>query len=51
MVLEWIARLSLRLGNCRRDLLDHVIVLNECHMKQLMSEYVRYTTRTGRILR
>ena len=30
------------IGNCRRDLLDHVIVLNERHMKRLMSEYVRY---------
>jgi hypothetical protein len=29
-------------GNCRRDLLDHVIVLNERHMKRLMKEYVRY---------
>ena len=29
-------------GNCRRDLLDHVIVVNERHLKRLMSEYVRY---------
>ena len=29
-------------GNCRRDLLDHVIVLNERHLKRLMTEYVRY---------
>ena len=29
-------------GKCRRDLLDHVIVLNECHLKRLMNEYVRY---------
>jgi transposase InsO family protein len=29
-------------GNCRRDLLDHVIILNERHLKRLMSEYVRY---------
>ena len=29
-------------GNCRRDLLDHVIVLNERHLKRLMGEYVRY---------
>jgi hypothetical protein len=29
-------------GNCRRDLLDHVIVLNERHLKRLMSDYVRY---------
>lgn len=35
-------------GNCRRDLLDHVIVLNE-HLKRLMSEYAVTTTRTERI--
>ena len=29
-------------GSCRRDLLDHSIVLNERHLKRLMSEYVRY---------
>ncbi|MGA7767661.1 MAG: integrase core domain-containing protein [Candidatus Sulfotelmatobacter sp.] len=29
-------------GSCRRDLLDHVIVLNEYHLKRLLSEYVRY---------
>jgi putative transposase len=29
-------------GNCRRDLLDRVIVLNERHLKRLMNEYVRY---------
>jgi len=29
-------------GSCRRDLLDHIIVLNERHLKRLMSEYVRY---------
>ena len=29
-------------GNCRQDLLDHVIVLNERHLKRLMTEYVRY---------
>ena len=29
-------------GSCRRDLLDHVIVLNEWHLKRLMREYVRY---------
>lgn len=28
--------------SCRRDLFDHVIVLNERHMKRLMTEYVRY---------
>jgi putative transposase len=29
-------------GSCRRDLLDHVIILNERHLKRLMSEYVSY---------
>ena len=28
--------------SCRRDLLDHVIVLNEKHLKRLLSECVRY---------
>jgi len=29
-------------GSCRRDLLDHVIALNEHHLRRLLSEYVRY---------
>jgi putative transposase len=29
-------------GSCRRDLLDHVIVLDERHLKRLISEYVLY---------
>lgn len=29
-------------GCCRRDLLDHVIVLNEWHFKRLMRDYIRY---------
>ena len=29
-------------GNCRRDLLDHVVVLNERHLKRLMNDYVGY---------
>ena len=28
--------------SCRRDLLDHVIALNERHLKRLLSDYVRY---------
>src|ERR1700740_370828 len=28
--------------SCRRDLLDHVIAMNEAHLKRLLSEYVRY---------
>ena len=29
-------------GSCRRDLLDHVIILNARHLKRLMAEYIRY---------
>jgi putative transposase len=29
-------------GSCRRDLLDHVIVPNERHLKRLMIDYIRY---------
>ena len=29
-------------GSCRRELLDHVIVLNEHHLKPMMNDYVRY---------
>ena len=29
-------------ASCRRDLLDHVIAVNERHLKRLLSEYVRY---------
>ena len=28
--------------SCRHDLLDHVIAVNERHLKRLLSEYVRY---------
>lgn len=29
-------------GSCRRDLLDHVIALNDRHLKRLLADYVRY---------
>jgi hypothetical protein len=29
-------------GSCRRDLLDHIVALNERHLKRLLAEYVRY---------
>jgi transposase InsO family protein len=28
--------------SCRRDLLDHIIAVNERHLKRLLSEYVRH---------
>jgi transposase InsO family protein len=28
--------------SCRRDLLDHIIAVNEGHLKRLLSEYIRY---------
>jgi hypothetical protein len=28
--------------SCRRDLLDHVIALNEGHLKRLLNDYVHY---------
>jgi putative transposase len=28
--------------SCRRDLLNHVIALNERHLKRLLSDYTRY---------
>jgi putative transposase len=29
-------------GSCRRELLDHVIAINERHLKRLLSDYVSY---------
>lgn len=29
-------------GSCRRELLDHVIALNEAHLRRLMWAYVKY---------
>jgi len=28
--------------SCRRDLLDHIIAVNERHLKRLLAEYIRY---------
>jgi transposase InsO family protein len=28
--------------SCRRDLLDHIVAVNERHLKRLLSDYVRY---------
>ena len=30
------------MGSCRRDLLDHVIILNEWHLQRLMASYLLY---------
>src|SRR5258708_2375150 len=30
------------IGSCRREFLDHVIALNERHLKRMLSEYVSY---------
>jgi putative transposase len=30
------------IGSCRRELLDHVIALNEAHLRRLIREYVSY---------
>ena len=35
------------MGSCRRDLLNHVIVLNERHLKRLMSSYHEDRTHLG----
>ncbi len=29
-------------GSCRRDLLDHIIALNERHLKRLLADYIGY---------
>jgi transposase InsO family protein len=30
------------IGSCRREILDHLIALNEDHLRRLIREYVRY---------
>ena len=35
------------MGSCRRALLDHVIALNERHLKRLLSENVSYYHEDG----
>lgn len=37
-------------SNCRRDLLDHVIILNERPLERLMTEYIRHYDDDGLIL-
>jgi putative transposase len=33
---------ELWVGSCRREILDHVIALNEAHLRRLMRDYVNY---------
>ncbi len=33
------------IGSIRRDCLDHVIVLNECHLKRILTSYLKYYHR------
>jgi putative transposase len=37
-------------GSCRRDLLDHIIAVNERHLNKLLADYVHITIMTERIL-
>jgi putative transposase len=30
------------IGSCRRELLDHVIALNESHLRRLIRDYISY---------
>ena len=30
------------MGSCRREILDHVIALNEAHLRRLIRDYVNY---------
>ena len=40
---KWVNDVAERwVGNCRRDLLDHVMVVNERHLKRLLNEYLSY---------
>jgi len=36
------------IGSCRRDLLDHVLIFNEAHLRRLVKDYICYyhTDRT-----
>jgi hypothetical protein len=36
-------------GSVRRELLDHVVVMSERHLRRLLREYIAYSTKTARI--
>ena len=38
----WQNGVAERVGSCRRDLLDHIIAVDERHLKRRLSEYIRY---------
>ena len=50
-LLRLILRLFPRVLRSRRDLLDHVLALNERHLKRLLSDYVRYNHKDKTHLR
>ena len=37
------------IGSIRRECLNHVIVLNDNHLRRLLKDYFRYITNTARI--
>jgi transposase InsO family protein len=39
------------IGSCRREILDHLIALNEDRLRRLIREYVRYTRRIASTIR
>ncbi len=41
-LLRLLSILAAQLFRSRRDLLDHVVVLNQRHLKRLMNENIRY---------
>jgi transposase InsO family protein len=30
------------IGSCRRDLLDHLVILNDVHLRRLIQDYISY---------
>jgi putative transposase len=35
------------IGSIRRECLDHVIILNECHLRRVLSSYLRIAVWAG----
>ncbi len=38
-------------GSCRRELLDHIIAVDERHLRRLLSEYIRYNHEDRTLMR